>query len=115
MLGCMQALLQLYHAPNAPQQQCSGPWPGAGPRVPAAHLHGVQRLILCVEAQLDSAMCALAYVLDDEVLVDEHIALQRGEGVVLGVVQGWCRAQGWMQLQLLRCCPLSATSMQWRD
>lgn len=42
-----------------------------------AHLHCIQHIILRVVHQLDRAMCPLAQVLDDQVLVDKDIALHR--------------------------------------
>jgi hypothetical protein len=41
------------------------------------HLHGVHQLLLRVKHELDAAVCTPAQLLDDEVLVDKHIALRR--------------------------------------
>lgn len=41
-----------------------------------AHLHRMNQLLFCVKHQLDTAMRPAPQLLDNEVLVDKHIALQ---------------------------------------
>lgn len=55
-----------FHRPvDRPHCQASG-----------AHLHGVEHFIMGVVNQFDRSVGTLSQVLDNEILVDEHIALR---------------------------------------
>ncbi len=61
------------------------------------HLHGINQLLLCVKHKLDTAMCPTPQLLDYEVLIDKHIALQ-------DTAQHCCEGRGCTAMRSIACC-----------